>query len=46
MITKILLFWGIFDLIIYLIMWYDSKEHHFNLAETLSNIKENFTQDE
>jgi len=44
--VKILLGWLIFDVIVYLLMWYDSKDHHFNIAQTIQNIKESFTQDE
>lgn len=44
LLTKILIGWGAFVLITYLVMWYDSKEHH--VLDTFRNIKDSFTQDE
>ena len=44
LLQKILIAWGAFVLITYLIMWYDSKEHH--VLDALRNIKDSFTQDE
>lgn len=48
-----LLIWLAFDLLVYLYMWYDTKEHNYHVKETLdsfkqslSNIKDSFTQDE
>lgn len=51
--TKILLGWAIFDLVVYLLMWFDTKERNFHVKESIAsmkesirNIKESFTQDE
>lgn len=45
-ITYILLGWLGFITVVYLYMWFDSKEHHFNIVEKLTSIKETFTEDE
>lgn len=44
--TYILMGWGTFVVLSYLIMWYDSKEHHFNIGETIQEIVDSFKQDE
>lgn len=41
-----LLIWLAFDLVVYLIMWYDSREHKFTFMDTLRDFKESITQDE
>ena len=46
LLTKILLIWAAFNLVMYLIMWYDCKEHTFHIKETIRSIKDSFTQDE
>lgn len=38
--------WLAFITLVYLYMWYDSKEHNYNIVSTLTNIKETFMQDE
>ena len=43
---KYLLIWLAFDLLVYLIMWYDTREHHFHIKETFDSIKNSFTADE
>lgn len=44
--TYFLIGWFAFISIIYLYMWYDSKEHHYNIVEKLTKIKETFVEDE
>lgn len=41
-----LIIWLAFDVLVYLLMWYDRKEHHYNFKEKMRNIKESFAQDE
>lgn len=44
--TYFLIGWLSFITLVYLYMWYDRKEHHYNIVEKLTEIKETFTQDE
>ncbi|MCQ2223657.1 MAG: hypothetical protein MJZ35_07710 [Bacteroidaceae bacterium] len=51
--TKILIGWIVFDVVAYLIMWFDTKERNLHIKEAISsmkesmrNIKDSFTQDE
>lgn len=46
MLTTILIAWASFDLLVYLMMWYDRKDHHYNFKDKIRDIKDSFEKDE
>lgn len=46
MLTTILIIWLIFDILVYLLMWYDRKEHNYDIKGKIQGIKDSFEKDE
>ncbi|MBQ0019608.1 MAG: hypothetical protein KBT39_03700 [Bacteroidales bacterium] len=42
----ILLIWLIFDIVVYLYMFYDRKDHHYNFKQKLQDFKDSFETEE
>lgn len=44
--SLLLLIWLAFVLLVYLLMWYESKPHHYHFRENWNSLKDSFQQDE
>lgn len=46
MLKIIFLSWITFDVLVYLLMWYDRKDHHYNFKSKIQDLKDSFEQED